>query len=140
VTDPAYAAQVADIRRRGWKNAAIVTPFLIASIAAGIFVNRSIGAHLSASMYEPACRVACTKAGGKAVGHRPGGRGHAGEVRCACHPAKERWHDADLSRGSIGDAVLHYGGQEAAGFVAFALIALTGVVIGWRRAYAPPRA
>lgn len=129
---PAYDAQVAEVQRRGWIRAAVAAPFLVVSMAVGMLVFRSIGAHLDTSMYEPACRVSCRAVGSPTIGHVVGGRGHMGEVRCDCPDAKERSQAADLSNASWGDAILHHGGQELVSFALFASIALSGIVLGDR--------
>lgn len=133
---PEYERQVAEVRKAGWKRAAIVTPFAVAAFFLALYVNRTIGTHLDASLYGPACRSACEAEGSRCIGHRPGGRGKTGRVLCECPKAQKLWHEADLSEGRALDKVLHYGGQEALMIGAFAVLALTGMAISWRSAKA----
>jgi hypothetical protein len=127
-----YHRQLAEIRRRGWRRAAIVTPFLAAAIALGIFTNRAIGTSLDASLYGPACKTTCAAAGSPTNGHRPGGRGERGSVLCDCLEAEARWRKADLSNGGAFDKALHYGGQEALSLLVFATLSVAGFALGFR--------
>jgi hypothetical protein len=132
MTSPSDEAQVAEIQRQGWKRAAVTGPIVALAIAAGLLTHGALRDRLSATLYVPACGAACSAAGGRAIGHRPGGRGHTGEVRCECAGTAETWHDADLSRGSVGDKALHYGGQEALSLLAFVALAVPGLALGMR--------
>ncbi len=133
-----YHRQLAEIRRRGWRRAAIVTPFLAAAIALGIFTNRRIGASLDASLYAPTCNVTCAAADSPTNGHRLGGRGQTGSVLCDCREAEPRWRKADLADGGALDKALHYGGQEALSFLVFATLSVAGLALGFRFAKPSP--
>lgn len=132
MSDPLYEAQVAEIRRAGWVNAAVVAPFVVVAWLSAHWFYRSVADYLSASLYTPACKTACEAAGGPCVGHRPGGRGNSGKVLCECHGADPRWHDADLSRATTLDTGLHYGGQEVLTGLVFFAVSMPGVALGWR--------
>jgi hypothetical protein len=127
-----YDRQLAEIRRRGWIQAAVVVPFVAGAIALGIFVNRAVGAHLEASLYGPACRTTCAAVGSPSVGSRPGGRGAPGAVLCECSTADERWQKTALAKGEALDLVLHWGGQEALAGGCFMLVATIGLLLGSR--------
>jgi hypothetical protein len=132
VTDPIYQAQVAEVRRRGWRNAVVTVPFVAVGIALAIYVNGTIADHLKASLYAPVCKTTCHELGGRTVGQRLGGRGRAGEVDCQCMDTKEMWHEADLSGGSSVDLALHYGGQEVLSGGLMIVFGLAGVVAASR--------
>ncbi len=132
MSDPLYEAQVAEVRRAGWVNAAVVAPFVVVAWLSTHWFYRSVADYLSASLYTPACKTACEAAGGRCVGHRLGGRGNSGKVLCECHGADPRWHDADLSRATTLDTGLHYGGQEVLTGLVFFAVSMPGVALGWR--------
>lgn len=95
-------------------------------------VYQRIARHLEGSLYAPACAVACAAVQGTSAGHHPGGRGNTGKVDCWCNgPARSdwQWRRADLSKGSIGDLALHWGGQEAITMLFFLVGALPVVLL-----------
>jgi hypothetical protein len=78
-------------------------------------VYQQIAGYLGRSLYTPACAEACAAVRATSADHRLGGRGNRGQVHCWCNgPARSdwQWRRADLSKGSVGDLALHWGGQE----------------------------
>lgn len=138
MSDPLYEAQVAEVRRAGWVNAAVVLPFLVIAWLTARGFYQSVGDHLAASLYAPACKTACDTAGGRSVGHRLGGRGQSGKVRCECRDTETMWHDADLSRATTLESGLHYGGQEVLSGLVFLAICAPGIALGARVSRRPP--
>ena len=87
-------------------------------------VYRQIAGYLGRSLYAPACAEACAAVRATSASHRLGTRGNRGQVDCWCNgpaPSDWQWRRADLSKGSIGDLALHWGGQETITVVFFAI-------------------
>lgn len=108
-----------------------ITVVLLALVwGSTVAVYQLIQSHLDDSLYVPACNTACAKSRARHHSHRAAGKGHPGRVSCWCNgPAVSDWRGApaDLSNGSMGDLVLHWGGQETITgllFIAGGLIAL----------------
>ena len=98
-----------------------------------MLVHQQIAAHLDQNLYAPACRARCATARARYSSHQAAGRPHRGRIDCWCNgPAVSdwRWLPADLSQGSIGDRVLHAGGDMAIVLTLFAMGAVIAMIVG----------
>ena len=91
-------------------------------------IHQQIAAHLDQNLYAPACRATCAPARARYSSHQAAGRPHRGRIDCWCHsPASGwRWLPADLSKGSLGDRVLHAGGDMA---IVLTLFVMGGMIV-----------